>query len=98
LGYKVMVSASPDLALSVAESEPGRIDGLVTDVMMPKMNGFVLRRRMLDTQPGLRVLYMSGHPMDLITDLDAEALTASVLKKPFTVKRLAQQLREVLDA
>jgi two-component system, cell cycle sensor histidine kinase and response regulator CckA len=91
-GYGVLEAADGAEALRVAEQHAGRIDLLMSDVVMPGMRGPELAERLVARFPGLRVVLTSGYAED------AAALTgATFLQKPFTAAELAQKLREALD-
>ncbi len=93
-GYRVFSSASADEALRVMADRP-RIDLLLTDVVMPGMNGGELARRLCRELPGMRVLFLSGYAADALDDRIPPA--AGLLQKPFTSEELLQRVREVLD-
>jgi two-component system cell cycle sensor histidine kinase/response regulator CckA len=75
---------------------PGRVDLVVTDVVMPGMGGRELAGRLRDRQPGLRVLYMSGYTADEVLRQGIEAEAVHFIQKPFTPDGLARKVREVL--
>ena len=95
-GYSVLVPENALEVLPLCEQHKGMIHLLVTDVIMPDMNGRELARRLVDNRPTIRVLYMSGYTdTALISDgLDASAL---FLEKPFTPASLTSKVREALD-
>jgi two-component system cell cycle sensor histidine kinase/response regulator CckA len=95
-GYQLLVARGPSEAVELA-ARPGRIDLLVTDVIMPEMSGLTLARRILDAHPETRVLYMSGYAAEAF-DREAEGPLLVLLQKPFTVNTLTAKVREVLDA
>jgi CheY-like chemotaxis protein len=93
LGYRVLTAASPDEALRQAQgAEP--IDLLVTDVVMPGMNGRRLAELLLQQKPGLKAVFMSGYTPDVIAPHGV--LHANFLQKPFTSQELAAKVREAL--
>jgi two-component system cell cycle sensor histidine kinase/response regulator CckA len=91
LGYAVLAAGSGDAALARAAAHAGVIDLLVTDVLMPGLSGPELAARLTALRPGLRVLYLSGHP-----DSALEA-TGTVLEKPVGLDALAQAVRAALE-
>jgi PAS domain S-box-containing protein len=91
LGYQVLQAASPADAIEIASSEPRRIDALVTDVVMPFMNGEALATRVRALRPNIRTLFISGYPVG------AERLADQVIAKPFHCRELAARLRETFD-
>jgi PAS domain S-box-containing protein len=91
-GYRVLPCLSPEAALAVTEP----IDLLVTDVVMPGLNGRELYRALRQSRPQLRVLFVSGHTDRILTD-HGEDPGQGFLQKPFTVQRLASKVRTLLD-
>jgi CheY-like chemotaxis protein len=96
-GYTVLEATGVPEAFTLFETHASHLDLLVTDVVMPQMNGRVLAERLLERQPGLRVLYMSGYTDDQVL-VQGIAGGAGFLQKPFTPDVLARKVREVLDA
>ncbi len=95
-GYHVLCAANGREALKMAEEYSGRIDLLLTDVVMPQMNGHELAALLIARRPGLKVLYVSGYSDNDIGHhgvLDAEV---ELLEKPFSPRTLAQKIREML--
>jgi len=97
LGYRVLVAHNGTSALALSDREQNDIDLLLTDVVMPDMNGRELARRLLERRPHTRVLYMSGY-LDTAIDPTSEDIRARFLAKPFTVGTLAAKVRSILDA
>jgi two-component system cell cycle sensor histidine kinase/response regulator CckA len=97
-GYVVLEAPSGDVALQVARSETGPIHLVVTDVVMPGMNGRELWDRLKVLRPDSRVLFMSGYTDDAIARHGVLEPGIAFLQKPFTPFSLAQKVREVLDA
>ena len=95
-GYQVLTARHGADALELAGMDPGTIDLLLTDVVMPGMSGRKLADRPAGERAGLKVLFMSGYPLDVIP---AEAMTPDMvlLEKPFTARGLLTQLREVIE-
>lgn len=96
-GYKVLTAASAPLALELARQHPDPIEILITDVVMPEMNGLELAQRLIDIQPRAKVLYMSGHAHDALARFPGLDGKAAFIQKPFALDTLAQKLREVLS-
>jgi PAS domain S-box-containing protein len=96
-GYAVLEAVSPDEALALAGG-PRRIDLLLSDIVMPGMNGVDLARRVRQARPGIRVLYMSGHTGNAVTEEAALDPGLVLLQKPFTMSTLTAKIREALDA
>jgi signal transduction histidine kinase/ActR/RegA family two-component response regulator len=96
LGYQVLTAHSPVQALAMAEEYPGRIDLLMTDVIMPEMNGRDLAKRLLASNPSLNRLFMSGYTADVIAHHGVLEEGVNFIQKPFTVKDLADKVRQAL--
>jgi CheY-like chemotaxis protein len=97
-GYTVLPAANGREAMDVAERHRRLIHILVTDVVMPEMNGADLARRLAGLRPGLRVLFMSGYTDDVIAREGVLEPGTALLEKPFAPSALTQKVREVLDA
>lgn len=97
-GYQVIKCASPSEAIAVAERESGRIDLLLSDVIMPSMNGLELFDRLRQIQAGLPALFMSGYSDDVLAKSGAIDGGLPLLQKPFSVNALLAKVRECLDA
>ncbi len=98
LGYRTFIAADPLEALELAEAYEGRIDLLLTDVVLPHMDGKTLYERLTKTRPDVRVIYMSGYTDNAIVHHGVLERGVHFLQKPFTMERLAVKIREVLDA
>jgi two-component system, cell cycle sensor histidine kinase and response regulator CckA len=98
LGYRVLEAANGAEALRVAESLAGPLHLLVSDIVMPGMNGHHLARRMRDARPGLRVLFISGYADRLLIERELGQHDAFFLQKPFTPGALGASVRAALDA
>ena len=96
LGYTVLSAAGPSEALEVASSHKGPIHLLLTDVVMPEMSGRDLVPRIQAVQPGIRVLYMSGYSLHIISNLVVLESGLPLISKPFSLLDLAEKIREVL--
>jgi len=95
-GCRVISAADPVRCLALAAAEPGQIDLLVTDVIMPGQNGRQLHAQLLARRPGLPVLYMSGYAGDVIGHLGVLGDGAAFLQKPFNAEALDVALRGLL--
>jgi PAS domain S-box-containing protein len=95
-GYKVLGAQDGYAALTLVERHPAPIHLLVTDVVMPGMNGSELARRLRRLRPEIRVLFTSGYTQDLIGEGGVLDREVAYLAKPFTPEKLAQKVREVL--
>lgn len=96
-GFRVLAAPSGEEALEVAARYSGTFDLLLTDVVMPGMNGRVLAEQLLPRQPGMRVLYMSGYTDSFIAGHGVLDVGTHLLHKPFTDEVLIRKVREVLD-
>jgi CheY-like chemotaxis protein len=94
-GYEVLEAADRPSALAAAESHPG-IQLLLTDVVMPQMNGRDLARRLEASRPGLKTVYMSGYPANAIAHHGALEEGLAFVEKPFTPQALIGRLQAVL--
>jgi two-component system cell cycle sensor histidine kinase/response regulator CckA len=97
-GYRVLVAANGAAALQLVEEKPESINLLLTDVIMPGLNGRALAERLQLRQAGLKVLYMSGYTDDAIVDHGVLGAGTHLLHKPFSEENLIHKVREVLDA
>ena len=95
LGYTVL-SGCPEEALRLAKQHAGGIDLLITDVVMPGISGPELAKQVRALQPGLPILYMSGHIGDAVTRHGVLESKAPFLQKPFNLSELAVAIREAL--
>lgn len=98
LNYKVFKASSPQEALQLAENNSGKIDLLITDVIMPEMNGKALSSQIVSISPGLKVLYISGYTANVIAHHGILDEGVNFLQKPFAREDLAVKIREVLDS
>jgi PAS domain S-box-containing protein len=95
-GYRVIAGRDGAEALEAAQASGGRVDVVLTDVVMPHMNGTDLAERLARAQPGLKVLFMTGHTEDgsLLGSLCGDDV--EIIQKPFTSEALLGQLRRLL--
>ncbi len=97
LGYKTMTAQEPKMAEEISSGYDGPIDLLLTDVVLPQMDGRSMYGRLLGSRPGMKVLFMSGHTDDFIVHHGVLDAGVQFLRKPFTVQALAKKVREVID-
>jgi len=97
LGYNVLSGNNGTEALELLSSRKGQVDLLLTDVIMPDMNGRELFLKAEESQPGLKVLYMSGYADKVIARHNITEIGSRFIQKPFSMGRLAKKLREVLE-
>jgi CheY-like chemotaxis protein len=97
LGYRVIAAATPGEALRLAQEHAGQIHLLMTDVIMPEMNGRELAKRLLSLYPDLKCLFMSGYTANVIAHHGVLEEGVPVLQKPFTLKDLSAKIRAALN-
>jgi CheY-like chemotaxis protein len=97
-GYAVLAARHPGEALLLAERHPGPIHLLVTDVVLPQMDGRELADRLAAARPELKVIYVSGYASGASTQVGGAKPGRGFLGKPFSPAALARKVREVLDA
>jgi PAS domain S-box-containing protein len=95
-GY-IVLEAQPETAVQTSHDFSGRIDLLLTDVIMPKINGRDLADRLAEKRPTMKVLYMSGYTDNVIMDRGILPAGVALLGKPFTLTGLIAKVRQVLD-
>ncbi len=98
MGYTVLAAGTPGAAIHLAREHSGRIDLLMTDVVMPEMNGRDLGRNLLSIYPDLRRLFMSGYTANVIAHHGVLDEGVHFIQKPFTLKELGAKLRVVLES
>ena len=97
LGYTVLAAPTPEYAIHLAEDHPGDIHLLITDVVMPEMNGRELAEKLGAFRPNLKWLYMSGYTADVIAHRGILEEGVNFIQKPFGSEDLAVKVRQVLD-
>jgi two-component system, cell cycle sensor histidine kinase and response regulator CckA len=97
VGYKVLVAESASDATRIVQLHPGNIHLLLTDVVMPDINGPQLARFLSVIRPSLKVLFMSGYTNGALEQRDIVAEDVSLIQKPFSWSALSLKLREILD-
>ena len=96
-GYTVLPARTPGEAIRWAKEFPGRIHLLMTDVVMPEMNGRDLARTLTPILPKLKILFMSGYTANVIAHHGVLDEGVNFIQKPFTMKDLVTKIRKVLD-
>lgn len=96
-GYRVLAAGTPGEAMRLAEEHIGEIHLLLTDVIMPEMNGRELAGWLHSLYPGLKRLFMSGYTADVIADHGVLDEGVHFIQKPFSLDALAAKVREALD-
>jgi PAS domain S-box-containing protein len=97
IGYNILVAEMPADAVSICDGQDTPIDLLITDVVMPGMNGPELRDRIAAIRPGIKTLFMSGYTTNVIVHHGVLDDDMYFIQKPFTLKLLQQKVRNVLE-
>jgi two-component system, cell cycle sensor histidine kinase and response regulator CckA len=95
-GYTVLQAGTPGEAIRLAEAHPGKINLLMTDVVMPEMNGRDLAKNILSFHPSIKRLFMSGYTANVIAHHGVLDEGVNFIQKPFSMRDLAAKLRQVL--
>jgi len=96
-GYRVLETEDGESALRIAEEHSGAIHVVLTDVMMPGINGKQLGDRLLALYPDIKTIFMSGRAAEVISDAGVLIPVDAFVAKPFTVERLLNKVRERLE-
>jgi two-component system, cell cycle sensor histidine kinase and response regulator CckA len=97
LGYQVLTAETPGRAFDLAAEHIGKIDLLMTDVVMPEMNGRDLAEKLQALYPDLKVLFMSGYTANVIAHHGVLDADVHFIQKPFSMKKLSVKVREALE-
>ena len=97
-GYRVLAASNAAEARRLLEENPGPVQLLITDVVMPKMSGRELAQQIFAVRPEIRVLYMSGYTDAAVVNSGILRTEVAFLQKPFTPAALSHKVREVLEA
>ena len=97
LGYTVLTASTPGEALRQTEAHAAEIRLLITDVIMPEMNGRELAVLIRDIKPGLKCLFTSGYTANVIAHHGVLDKGVNFLQKPFSLKELASKVRQALE-
>jgi two-component system cell cycle sensor histidine kinase/response regulator CckA len=95
-GYNVLEASGGEEALEIVKRDGDKIDLIITDVVMPNMDGPTMVRHVKDMKPGLRVIFMSGYAEEAFRRNDQNSEDIHFLPKPFGLKQLAAKVKEVL--
>jgi PAS domain S-box-containing protein len=98
LGYKVLTAGTPGEAMELAGAHPQTVDLLITDVVMPQMNGRDLAGRIAAHFPLIKILFMSGYTANVIAHHGVLDEGVNFLQKPFSVHELAVKIRQALES
>ncbi|MCF8112151.1 MAG: PAS domain S-box protein [Desulfobacteraceae bacterium] len=97
LGYNVLTADTPGRAMERAEAHEGKIDLLITDVVMPEMNGRDFADKLRTLYPGLKTLFMSGYTANVVARHNVAEQDLNFIGKPFAIKDIADKVAEVLS-
>jgi two-component system, cell cycle sensor histidine kinase and response regulator CckA len=97
LGYLVLAASTPSEAIRLVEVSAAEIHLLLTDVIMPEMNGRDLAERLVPIKKGMKCLFMSGYTSDIIASQGVLVEGIPFIQKPFSQKELADRIRKVLN-
>jgi nitrogen-specific signal transduction histidine kinase len=97
-GYKVLSTSTPGEAIIMAAENPGRIDLLLTDVIMPEMTGRELENKLSVLCPEIECLFMSGYTGNIIAHRGVIQADVNFIQKPFSAQALGTKVREILDS
>ena len=95
-GYNVLTADSGDHAMTLLKNHNGPVDLLLTDVVAPGMSGPMLADKLIEQQPDLRVLFMTGYPDTHVVQSYVVDRGHALLHKPFTAEQLGRKVAEVL--
>lgn len=96
-GYRVLEAEDGEEALDALELTNGRVDLLIIDVVMPRLDGVELAQRVLQEWPDKRILFMSAHPAEILAQHGLPSLNMPFLAKPYTRDEVLAKVREALD-
>jgi two-component system cell cycle sensor histidine kinase/response regulator CckA len=96
-GYRVLEATEGGEALVICEKEKDPIDLILTDIVMPHINGPELIERLKQVRADFKVLYMTGYTDEAIVQHGVVDKTIDLIHKPFTIEKLERKVREVLD-
>ncbi len=97
LGYVVLIASTPGEAIRQSETHAAEINLLITDVVMPEMNGQDLAKLISNIKPGLKCLFISGYTANVIANHGVLDEGVHFLQKPFSMKDLASKVRQALE-
>jgi two-component system, cell cycle sensor histidine kinase and response regulator CckA len=96
-GYRVVAAGTPGEAIRIARDYPGELNLLMTDVVMPEMNGRELAKNILTIHPNLKRLFMSGYTANVIAHHGVLDKGVNFIQKPFSRDQLGSKVREALE-
>jgi CheY-like chemotaxis protein len=98
LGYDVLEASNGPAALRLARSYDGEIHVLITDVIMPEMNGRQVSQELLTLRPSLKVIYTSGYPSNVLRDREYLDESTVFIEKPYSSLVVARAIRSLLES
>ncbi|HPX61457.1 MAG TPA: Cache 3/Cache 2 fusion domain-containing protein [Deltaproteobacteria bacterium] len=98
LGYKVLVAETPEVGIKLAREHDGDICMLLSDVVMPNMNGMEMYNILKKDHPGLKILFMSGYTSEVIAHHGILEKGLNFIQKPFSLADISRKIRQVLDS
>jgi DNA-binding NtrC family response regulator len=93
----VLATAVPGEVMAMVEKHPGMIHLLITDVIMPEINGAELAGLLVSRYPDVRILYMSGYTAEIIAQQGIIDVDVNFIQKPFSMEAFTLKVREVLE-
>lgn len=96
LGYTVLTASTPGMAVEVADNYKNKIDLLITDVIMPEMNGHLVADKIISIHPEAKCLFMSGYTADIIAHQGVLDEGLHFIQKPFSIHSLSVKVRDIL--
>jgi DNA-binding NtrC family response regulator len=97
LGYRVLAAGAPSEAIGLAEAHAGEIRLVITDVVMPEMNGRDLAEKLHSLYPDMKILFMSGYTSTVIAHRGVLGEGVNFIQKPFSFKSLGSKVRDLLS-
>ncbi len=98
IGYRVYEAATPRKALELANDLSIQLDVVLTDFIMPEMNGKALVERIRETRPDIKYIFASGYSTDLAVLAEATVSGGNFIQKPYNLKKLSEHLKRVMEA
>ena len=92
----ILSAAAPSIAIRIADEHKGQIQLLITDVVLPEMNGCDLSKKLQTISPNLKTLFMSGYTADFVNNQGVIDLDLNFIQKPFSIKTLLGAIKKIL--
>lgn len=97
IGFQAIGTDKPSEAIEIVKNNPDKIQVLLTDMVMPEMNGIQLANNIRKIQPQIKCLFMSGYPGKVFEELEEEKLKLEFLQKPFSMHTLENKIYDLLS-